>query len=154
MSTSWRDKQRPDLVNFIATFLATNLYRLNFLSLSPVRTPIQRCHWLCRAVCVTVCTDGFDWVGLGSRISSSTMAAYRLLSSSTRTGFLKGKLRSSAGDTLVSSLCCLLLCTDDCIRGDGDGDVVLGMLLLQGEYTEEAVQVSLRRCRCPLTRAE
>ncbi|KAG0519467.1 hypothetical protein BDA96_09G266800 [Sorghum bicolor] len=35
MSTSWRDKQRPDLVNFIATFLATNLYRLNFLSLSP-----------------------------------------------------------------------------------------------------------------------
>jgi hypothetical protein len=105
MSTSWRDKQRPDLVNFIATFLATNLYRLNFLSLSPVRTPIQRCHWLCRAVCVTVCTDGFDWVGLGSRISSSTMGAYRLLSSSTRTGFLKGKLRSSAGDTLVSSLC-------------------------------------------------
>ncbi|XP_066379056.1 protein PARTING DANCERS homolog isoform X2 [Miscanthus floridulus] len=35
MSTSWRDKQHPDLVNFIAAFLATNLYRLNFLSLSP-----------------------------------------------------------------------------------------------------------------------
>ena len=46
---------------------------------------------------------------------------------------------------------CLLLCTDDCIRGDGD--VILGMLL-QGEYTEEAVQVSLRRCRRPLSRAE
>jgi hypothetical protein len=37
--------------------------------------------------------------------------------------------------------------------GDGDGDVVLGMLL-QGEYTEEAVQVSLCRCRRPLSRAE
>jgi len=102
MSTSWRDKQRPDLVNFIATFLATNLYRLNFLSLSPVRAPIQRSHWFW---CVTVHTHGFDWVGLGSRISSSTMGAYRLLSSSRRTGFLKGKLLSSAGDTLVSSLC-------------------------------------------------
>ena len=61
MSTSWRDKQRPDLVNFIATFLATNLYRLNFLSLSPVRAPIQRSHWFW---CVTVHTHGFDWVGL------------------------------------------------------------------------------------------
>ena len=64
MSTSWRDKQRPDLVNFIATFLAINLYRLNFLSLSPLRAPIQGCHWFCRAVCVTVYTHGFDWVGL------------------------------------------------------------------------------------------
>ena len=100
MSTSWRDKQRPDLVNFIATFLATNLYRLNFLSLSPLRAPIQRCHWFCRAVCVTAYTHGFDWVGLGSRISSSTMGAYRLLSSSRRTGFLKGKLLSSAGHNL------------------------------------------------------
>ncbi|AQK92503.1 hypothetical protein ZEAMMB73_Zm00001d009728 [Zea mays] len=35
MSTSWRDKQRPELVNFVATFLATNMYRLNFMSLSP-----------------------------------------------------------------------------------------------------------------------
>uniref|UniRef100_A0A0A9EMG0 Uncharacterized protein n=1 Tax=Arundo donax TaxID=35708 RepID=A0A0A9EMG0_ARUDO len=35
MSTSWRDKQRPNLINFIATFLAANLYRLNFLSVSP-----------------------------------------------------------------------------------------------------------------------
>lgn len=44
MSTSWRDKQRPELVNFVATFLATNMYRLNFMSLSPVRVPMQRCH--------------------------------------------------------------------------------------------------------------
>ncbi|XP_024312123.1 protein PARTING DANCERS isoform X2 [Brachypodium distachyon] len=35
MSTSWRDKQHPDLVNFIAAFLAANSYRLNFLSISP-----------------------------------------------------------------------------------------------------------------------
>ncbi|XP_066363217.1 protein PARTING DANCERS homolog isoform X3 [Miscanthus floridulus] len=35
MSASWRDKQRPDLVNFVAAFLATNLYRLNFMALSP-----------------------------------------------------------------------------------------------------------------------
>nr|XP_034584657.1 protein PARTING DANCERS homolog isoform X2 [Setaria viridis] len=35
MSTSWRDKQHPNLINFIATFLAANLYRLNFLSVSP-----------------------------------------------------------------------------------------------------------------------
>ncbi|KAL6848855.1 hypothetical protein ACP4OV_021438 [Aristida adscensionis] len=35
MSTAWRDKQNPNLINFIATFLSTNLYRLNFLSLSP-----------------------------------------------------------------------------------------------------------------------
>ncbi|RLN29060.1 uncharacterized protein C2845_PM05G27490 [Panicum miliaceum] len=35
MSTSWRDKQHPSLINFIATFLAANSYRLNFLSTSP-----------------------------------------------------------------------------------------------------------------------
>uniref|UniRef100_A0A0E0A3H2 Phospholipase/carboxylesterase/thioesterase domain-containing protein n=1 Tax=Oryza glumipatula TaxID=40148 RepID=A0A0E0A3H2_9ORYZ len=31
MSTSWRDKQQPSLINFIAAFLAANSYRLNFL---------------------------------------------------------------------------------------------------------------------------
>ncbi|KAM0887392.1 hypothetical protein ACQ4PT_029050 [Festuca glaucescens] len=35
MSTSWRDKQDPNLVNFIAAFLAANSYRLNFLLVSP-----------------------------------------------------------------------------------------------------------------------
>ncbi|KAL5231788.1 hypothetical protein ABZP36_030564 [Zizania latifolia] len=35
MSTSWRDKQQPSLINFIAAFLAANSYRLNFLSISP-----------------------------------------------------------------------------------------------------------------------
>jgi hypothetical protein len=35
MSTSWRDKQHPNLINFMATFLAANSYRLNFLSVSP-----------------------------------------------------------------------------------------------------------------------
>jgi len=35
MSNSWRDKQHPNLINFIATFLAANSYRLNFLSVSP-----------------------------------------------------------------------------------------------------------------------
>ncbi|KAJ1264318.1 hypothetical protein BS78_09G254500 [Paspalum vaginatum] len=35
MSTSWRDKQHPSLINFIAAFLAANSYRLNFLSISP-----------------------------------------------------------------------------------------------------------------------
>ncbi|GJM89895.1 hypothetical protein PR202_ga06120 [Eleusine coracana subsp. coracana] len=35
MSTSWRDKQPPNLINFIATFLAGNSYRLSFCSLSP-----------------------------------------------------------------------------------------------------------------------
>jgi hypothetical protein len=38
MSTSWRDKQQPSLINFIAAFLAANSYRLNFLSISPVST--------------------------------------------------------------------------------------------------------------------
>jgi hypothetical protein len=42
MSTSWRDKQHPNLINFMATFLAANSYRLNFLSVSPVSTPIQK----------------------------------------------------------------------------------------------------------------
>ncbi|KAG2625405.1 hypothetical protein PVAP13_3KG207069 [Panicum virgatum] len=35
MSNSWRDKQHPNLINFLATFLAANSYRLNFLSVSP-----------------------------------------------------------------------------------------------------------------------
>ncbi|XP_047088922.1 protein PARTING DANCERS homolog [Lolium rigidum] len=35
MSTSWRDKQDPNLINYIAAFLAANSYRLNFLLLSP-----------------------------------------------------------------------------------------------------------------------
>ncbi|KAF8696944.1 hypothetical protein HU200_036589 [Digitaria exilis] len=35
MSTSWRDKQDPNLIDFIASFLAANSYRLNFLSVSP-----------------------------------------------------------------------------------------------------------------------
>lgn len=35
MSISWRDKQHPNLINFIAAFLAANSYRLNFLSMSP-----------------------------------------------------------------------------------------------------------------------
>ncbi|GJM89898.1 hypothetical protein PR202_ga06123 [Eleusine coracana subsp. coracana] len=35
MSTSWRDKQPPNLINFIATFLAGNSYRLSFCSLPP-----------------------------------------------------------------------------------------------------------------------
>lgn len=34
-STSWRDKQHPYLINFIAAFLAANSCRLNFLSISP-----------------------------------------------------------------------------------------------------------------------
>ena len=60
MSASWRDKQRPDLVNFVAAFLATNLYRLNFMALSPVRAPIERCHWFLRAVCV--CNRVYAWL--------------------------------------------------------------------------------------------
>lgn len=39
MSTAWRDKQHPNLINFIAAFLAANSYRINFLSLSPVSAP-------------------------------------------------------------------------------------------------------------------
>ncbi|XP_062180601.1 protein PARTING DANCERS homolog [Phragmites australis] len=35
MNTSWRDKQHPNLINFITTFLTANSYRLNFLSVSP-----------------------------------------------------------------------------------------------------------------------
>ncbi|KAF6999115.1 hypothetical protein CFC21_015187 [Triticum aestivum] len=35
MSTAWRDKQEHHLINFIGAFLAANLYRLNFLSISP-----------------------------------------------------------------------------------------------------------------------
>uniref|UniRef100_J3MA96 DisA/LigA helix-hairpin-helix motif domain-containing protein n=1 Tax=Oryza brachyantha TaxID=4533 RepID=J3MA96_ORYBR len=35
MSTSWRDKQQPSLINFTAAFLAANSYRLNFLPISP-----------------------------------------------------------------------------------------------------------------------
>ncbi|TVU01922.1 hypothetical protein EJB05_52569, partial [Eragrostis curvula] len=35
MSNSWRDKQHPNLINFIAAFLAGNSYRLSFRSLSP-----------------------------------------------------------------------------------------------------------------------
>ncbi|KAF7013749.1 hypothetical protein CFC21_027805 [Triticum aestivum] len=35
MSTAWRDKQDHHLINFIGAFLAANLYRLNFLSISP-----------------------------------------------------------------------------------------------------------------------
>uniref|UniRef100_A0ACD5WT01 Uncharacterized protein n=1 Tax=Avena sativa TaxID=4498 RepID=A0ACD5WT01_AVESA len=35
MSTSWRDKQHPNLVNFIAAFLSANSYRLNFMPISP-----------------------------------------------------------------------------------------------------------------------
>ncbi|CAN6326967.1 unnamed protein product, partial [Urochloa humidicola] len=35
MSTAWRDKQHPNLINFIASFLAANSYRLNFRSVSP-----------------------------------------------------------------------------------------------------------------------
>ncbi|KAL6618684.1 hypothetical protein ACP70R_033823 [Stipagrostis hirtigluma subsp. patula] len=35
MSNTWREKQNPNLINFIATFLAANSYRLNFLSVSP-----------------------------------------------------------------------------------------------------------------------
>lgn len=35
MSTSWRDKQHPSLINFIAAFLSANSYRLNFLSVPP-----------------------------------------------------------------------------------------------------------------------
>ena len=44
MSNSWRDKQHPNLINFIATFLAANSYRLNFLSVSPVSTAILESH--------------------------------------------------------------------------------------------------------------
>uniref|UniRef100_A0A0A8ZK12 Uncharacterized protein n=1 Tax=Arundo donax TaxID=35708 RepID=A0A0A8ZK12_ARUDO len=32
MSTSWREKQHPNLIKFIDTFLAANSYRLKFLS--------------------------------------------------------------------------------------------------------------------------
>uniref|UniRef100_A0A0D9WKF2 DisA/LigA helix-hairpin-helix motif domain-containing protein n=1 Tax=Leersia perrieri TaxID=77586 RepID=A0A0D9WKF2_9ORYZ len=35
VSTSWRDKQQPSLINFVAAFLAANSYRLNFQSISP-----------------------------------------------------------------------------------------------------------------------
>jgi hypothetical protein len=56
MSTSWRDKQDPNLINYIAAFLAANSYRLNFLLLSPVSIPscsaIHRLRMVSSSLCV------------------------------------------------------------------------------------------------------
>ena len=67
------------------------------------------------------------------------MGACLLLLSLRRVGIQKGKLLSSAGETLPSHVCY------SCIYSDGDAS--LGMLL-QGAYAQDAVQTSLCCC-CP-----
>jgi hypothetical protein len=100
-----------------------------------------------------VYTHGFDWVGFGFQdflFNNGGLSVAFIFETDwvpEREAAVFSRSQSSF------PVLCLLLCTDDCMRGDGNGDVVLGMLL-QGEYTEEAVQVPLRRCRRPLSRAE
>ena len=36
MNTKWRDEQHPSFINFIASFLSANSFRLNFVPIAPV----------------------------------------------------------------------------------------------------------------------
>ncbi|KAJ6298295.1 hypothetical protein OIU76_019444 [Salix suchowensis] len=35
MNTKWRDEQHPSFINFIASFLSANSFRLNFVPIAP-----------------------------------------------------------------------------------------------------------------------
>jgi hypothetical protein len=111
--TSWRDKQRPNLVNFIAAFLAANLFRRNFLSVSHVSiTSCPSSHKLQMVLrCLSV-----DW---SCRTSSSAMGGYVLLLFSIQAGIVGMQLLFLAGPKLfpvVFTACCIVCC-DDCIGG-------------------------------------
>ena len=144
MSNSWRDKQHPNLINFIATFLAANSYRLNFLSVSPVSTAIQESHWF-RLACLYVCDQ---W----PENSSSVFQDFIFNNGGTSVAFIfetnwdtekEAAVFSRWGRDSVRHFLVMLVMHCICC----DGDVSLGMPL-QGEYTEKAVQTSLCCC-CP-----